>query len=204
MRKLLTILTIATSLMSQAYAAEKVVQPPADYLKWQDVLKRQPLPAIQAKKVTLEHVAEINHNVNEVVKYTREKVDYWQTHKETVARKKGDCEDYALAKIYELALDGVDRKDMEFIEGTLYWEGATKETTYFGFHPMVKERKQRFYDENHAVLKVMVEGEPWIMDIRMFEGASDKLVPAAEYYKHFEPRFGFYTDHWVDYRKNAQ
>lgn len=43
---------------------------------------------------------------------TGKKVDVWQTPKETIGLKTGDCEDYAIIKYFDLINSGVDSKKL--------------------------------------------------------------------------------------------
>ena len=68
--------------------------------------------------------------------------DYWQSPVETLARGKGDCEDFAIAKYVSLRMLGMKPEQLRVSVVTL---------------PNV---------EPHAVLFVFAEGEtdPWVMD----------------------------------------
>jgi len=64
-----------------------------------------------------DRIATVNRWVNAKVTYTSDltlygKADYWASAKETLRRGKGDCEDYAIAKMQLLAAIGVKREDM--------------------------------------------------------------------------------------------
>ncbi len=56
---------------------------------------------------------QINHQVNEFVTYENDTEDIWQTPEETLWKKTGDCEDYAILKYYELLIHGFDIKKMK-------------------------------------------------------------------------------------------
>lgn len=46
---------------------------------------------------------DVNDRFNSLITYTKDpEKDYWQTPNETMERKRGDCEDIAIAKYYEL------------------------------------------------------------------------------------------------------
>lgn len=70
------------------------------------------LPAYIAPPGTLE---EINEYINEAVKYTADSGDYWQSPRLTLRRKRGDCEDYCVAKYAMLRNAGFE--DMAVIVG---------------------------------------------------------------------------------------
>lgn len=64
-----------------------------------------------------DRIASVNAWVNRKVAYTADaklygKADHWATAGETLARGKGDCEDYAIAKMAILAAMGVPRSSM--------------------------------------------------------------------------------------------
>lgn len=98
-------------------------------------------------------IAGVNAWVNRKVAYTPDaklygKADHWATARETLARGKGDCEDYAIAKMAILAALGVPRSDM-------YLTIA---------RDLVRQ-------DDHAVLIVKHEGRSLLLD-----NATDELV----------------------------
>lgn len=98
-------------------------------------------------------IAGVNAWVNRKVAYTADaklygKADHWATAGETLARGKGDCEDYAIAKMAILAAMGVPRADM-------YLTIA---------RDLVRQ-------DDHAVLIVKHEGRSLLLD-----NATDELV----------------------------
>lgn len=59
----------------------------------------------------------INNFVNTNIQYVSDevnykKVDYWASPSETLKRKRGDCEDFAILKYSLLLKNGVDEKDI--------------------------------------------------------------------------------------------
>ncbi|RVQ64748.1 hypothetical protein EKN06_15195 [Croceicoccus ponticola] len=98
-------------------------------------------------------IAKVNRWVNAKIAYTSDaklygKADYWATVGETLARGKGDCEDYAIAKMELLAAMGVSRDDM--------------------YLTLARDLVRR---DDHAVLIVKVEGRSILLD-----NASDDLI----------------------------
>ena len=88
----------------------------------------------------------VNLAVNRAIRYqtdseTYGKADRWASPSETLKRRAGDCEDYALLKMAALAAQGVPLKDMSLV--VLY------------------DQKRSFY---HAVLSVEVQGRHYILD----------------------------------------
>ncbi|MFD1747424.1 transglutaminase-like cysteine peptidase [Rhizobium helianthi] len=101
----------------------------------------------------------VNFAVNGAIRYTTDsdqygKQDVWSSPSETLARRKGDCEDYALLKMAALAADGVPLKDMSIV--VLY------------------DTKRHFY---HAVLSVTVQDRHFILDNRREQVLMDKDLP---------------------------
>ena len=100
-----------------------------------------------------DRIGRVNRWVNRAVAYTSDrtlygKADHWATASETLARGKGDCEDYAIAKMEVLAAMGVARGDM-------YLTIA---------RDLVRQ-------DDHAVLIVKVDGRAILLD-----NASDELL----------------------------
>ncbi|MBB3990563.1 transglutaminase-like cysteine peptidase [Croceicoccus naphthovorans] len=112
------------------------------------------LSAIDAGEASLEkRIARVNAWVNARVAFTDDaklygKTDYWATASETLSRGKGDCEDYAIAKMELLAGLGVPRDDM--------------------YLTIARDLVRR---ADHAVLIVKIEGRSVMLD-----NASDALL----------------------------
>jgi predicted transglutaminase-like cysteine proteinase len=101
----------------------------------------------EAEKLpTLAAMQLINRTVNKSVKYRTDKAlwgkdDYWATPAEIVARRAGDCEDFAIAKMAMLREAGFEQNQLQLI--------------------VLKDvRKQVF----HAVLAVHTPGGTYILD----------------------------------------
>jgi len=93
-----------------------------------------------------DHVAKVNAWVNQNVEYAEDQAiygqsDYWATANETLRRRKGDCEDFAILKYQFLVNAGFDP---ESIYLTLVWD-------------TVRRRE-------HAVLIVKLNGSHYLLD----------------------------------------
>lgn len=98
-------------------------------------------------------IGAVNTFVNRAVAYTSDAAlygrrDYWATASETLKRGKGDCEDYAIAKMEILAAMGVARKDM--------------------FLTIARDLVRQ---DDHAVLIVKLDGRSILLD-----NATDLLI----------------------------
>lgn len=83
---------------------------------------RRNLAATGANSVTdkYQQVALVNKWVNRQVAFADDrklyrKADYWATASETLARRAGDCEDFAIAKMELLHILGISRNDMRLV-----------------------------------------------------------------------------------------
>lgn len=100
-----------------------------------------------------DQIGAVNTFVNRAVAYTPDSAlygrrDYWATAGETLTRGKGDCEDFAIAKMEILAAMGVARKDM--------------------FLTIARDLVRQ---DDHAVLIVKLEGRSILLD-----NATDLLI----------------------------
>lgn len=71
--------------------------------QWANSLKDRP---------SHERIVAINNRVNAAVRYTADKGDSWQNAATTLRSGRGDCEDYALAKLALLEAAGFARADL--------------------------------------------------------------------------------------------
>ena len=67
-----------------------------------------------------EKIARVNSWVNATVRYVDDsklyrRADYWASAAETLRRRAGDCEDYAIAKMHLLAAAGITRDNMKLV-----------------------------------------------------------------------------------------
>ena len=98
-------------------------------------------------------IAKVNRWVNRRIAYASDaklygKADHWASLRETLSRGKGDCEDYAIAKMEILAAMGVAREDM--------------------YLTLARDLVRR---DDHAVLIVKLDGRSILLD-----NASDALI----------------------------
>lgn len=101
-------------------------------------------------------VAAVNRWVNGRVQFAEDSVnygkrDYWADAGETLRRGKGDCEDYAIAKMQILSALGIAREDM--------------------FLTLARDTIRR---ADHAVLVVRLDGQPLVLD-----NGSDALLDGS-------------------------
>ncbi len=115
-------------------------------------------------------VAAVNRWVNARVRFAEDSVnygrrDYWADAAETLRRRAGDCEDYAIAKMQILAAMGIARDDM--------------------FLTLARDNIRR---ADHAMLVVMLEGQPLVLD-----NGSDELLD-GKIANDFRPVYSFSGD----------
>jgi predicted transglutaminase-like cysteine proteinase len=110
-----------------------------------------------------ERLDEANRAVNMVVRYVSDfaqhgEADRWSTALETFATTRGDCEDYAIAKLVALREAGFPREDMRLV--------------------LVRDRAVRL---DHAVLAARLDGRWLILDNRrnglIEDGEATSLTP---------------------------
>lgn len=115
----------------------------------------------------LEQLAIVNKAVNRAVDYATDKEnwgvgDYWAPTRETLLRRKGDCEDLAIVKFRWLISLGFDPHDLFMIVGS--------------------DLVRRSF---HAVLAVRVNHAYWILD-----NTADAII-AEQDYRDFVPALSF-------------
>ncbi|MDR7103032.1 transglutaminase-like cysteine peptidase [Croceicoccus sp. BE223] len=128
------------------------------------------LQADDGQGALTDRIGKVNRWINRAVAYTADsahygKADYWASAGETLASGKGDCEDYAIAKMEVLAAMGVSRRDM-------YLTIA---------RDLVRQ-------DDHAVLIVKVDGRAILLD-----NASDELLD-GDTANDFRPILSFSDD----------
>ena len=64
------------------------------------------------EKTFLKQLADINKSVNKL-EFRRDQADTWLTPREFFDQRGGDCEDFSIAKMYMLALNGIPLDSME-------------------------------------------------------------------------------------------
>ena len=97
-------------------------------------LKAEGQPALEA--LTL-----INSSVNRLIRYRADAGDHWATPVETAARGAGDCEDFAIAKLWLLRSIGYTPDQLQLV--------------------ILRDTRTSVF---HAVLAVHVNGERYILD----------------------------------------
>lgn len=102
------------------------------------------LPLEDLKLLKPKEIAEyVNRHVNAKLRFVNDHEDYWQTPKETIQLKKGDCEDYAILKMYYLSKLGFTKEQLRLVYCNLM-TGRIKEA--------------------HIVLEVDIKGKPYYLD----------------------------------------
>ena len=89
----------------------------------------------------LEALSLINSSVNTLIRYRPDAVDHWAPPTETAAKGTGDCEDYAIAKLWLLRSIGYTAAQLQLV--------------------VLKDTRTGEY---HAVLAVHAEGQNFILD----------------------------------------
>jgi len=82
--------------------------------------------------------------------------DHWSSRRELILNKYGDCEDFAIAKWYELLQNGFPEKDMKFMQGV----SAT---------------------EFHMTLQVFYEGKLYYLDNNTNDITVNHIKPLGSY-----------------------
>ncbi|WP_182912042.1 transglutaminase-like cysteine peptidase [Sphingomonas cavernae] len=114
----------------------------------------------QARRLDrLDQLRHINRWVNDRLGYTSDQVlngmpDLWSSAASTLARGRGDCEDYAIAKMALLASLGFRAEDL--------------------FLVLVRDGARR---DDHAILAVRAEGRLHVLDSTTNEVRESSLVP---------------------------
>jgi predicted transglutaminase-like cysteine proteinase len=107
----------------------------------------------RASDTPRQHVEAVNSWVNGQISYTDDialyrQNDFWASSRETLRRRKGDCEDYAILKMDMLAAMGVDRDRMILVVA-----------------------RDLVRNADHAVLVVQLEDGPVVLD-----NSTDRLL----------------------------
>lgn len=133
-----------------------------NYPKVIDLYKRYdttPQPYVfKTDKQGFDLIYKINKEINERISYKNEPQgkDYWQLPSETNKLRTGDCEDYAIAKWYELLQNGIPERDMTLLQGIS------------GF-------------EFHAILQVYYEGKFYYLDNNTNDITVNNIKPLGSY-----------------------
>lgn len=94
-----------------------------------------------ASEPTYDGLSLVNNSVNTLIRYRADRDDHWATPVETAARGTGDCEDFAIAKMWLLRSIGYTPDELQLV--------VLKDTSTGAFH---------------AVLAVHVGGRRYILD----------------------------------------
>jgi predicted transglutaminase-like cysteine proteinase len=118
-------------------------------------LKAEGQPALEA--LTL-----VNSSVNHLIRYRSDANDHWATPVETAARGSGDCEDFAIAKLWLLRSIGYTPSQLQLV--------------------ILRDTRTRAF---HAVLAVHVNGQRYILDNLsnrvLTDGALKAYVPIESF-----------------------
>lgn len=128
--------------------------------QWQAVMERQPIVAGHDKP-TYGAMAEAHEHCNNLMVYTRDVTDNWQTPDESTKRGKGDCDDYSICKYYRLRAAGFQAKDLNI---------AVIENLA----------------EAHEVLFVKLEGKEYVLDNKI-----PRPLPMSEYTRNLKVIYTF-------------
>jgi predicted transglutaminase-like cysteine proteinase len=106
---------------------------------------------------TIDRLEAVNRYVNQRVRFTDDRVqfgraDIWSTAKETLRRGRGDCEDYAIAKMQMLRRAGVSSRDLYLV--------------------ILRDLARR---ADHAVLVARAGGHMYLLD-----NGTDKIIETSE------------------------
>ena len=118
------------------------------------------------EKTFLKQLADINKSVNKL-EFRRDQKDAWLTPREFFDQRGGDCEDFSIAKMYMLALNGVPLNSMEV------WVLAKNSI------------------QSHAVLAVHRDKKTWILDNQV-----SVPYGTRDLYRVYKPRYAVSIDGW--------
>jgi predicted transglutaminase-like cysteine proteinase len=119
-------------------------------------------------------LAFVNSGINQLIAYRKDsvtygKLDYWASPEETLARRAGDCEDFAILKMAALLQAGVPASSMSLV--------------------VLQDTKRHVF---HAVLSVSTSNGAYILDILDNAVVKDAALP------NYAPLYSFSTDRaWV-------
>ena len=166
MKKLFTTTILTLTLLSTTAQAKivhwdsiKDFKKATDYYQRLDKNPQPPItlqPYFQGKDL----LERVNIQVNRDIKYQSELQgqDYWQTPAETMKKGSGDCEDFALLKMYTLKQSGIP-------ENAMYIEQGINETT----------------GEMHAILEVIIDNKIYYLDNMQEDITHNSIKPLGAY-----------------------
>jgi len=149
--------------------------------KWQSISK----PGSQlinewqqlfAAKTKIQQIEEVNIWANSQLSYRKDGSDQWLSPAQSLARGRGDCEDYAILKYYIL-------KSLGFTEAQLYMIVA---------NDLVVRTE-------HAVLLINVDGQEYVLD-----NFTDNVISPAAALSVLNPEFAYSgSKSWVFGKKKS-
>jgi predicted transglutaminase-like cysteine proteinase len=96
---------------------------------------------VAQRQPALDAMTTINSSVNHLIRYRADRADVWSTPVETATRGAGDCEDFAIAKLWLLRSIGYTAEQLQLV--------------------VLKDTRHNAY---HAVLAVHLNGQSYILD----------------------------------------
>lgn len=160
---------LAACLSNSAICADR------DIVAWADIV-RKAKPRNTGRQIVL-----VNQLVNRMLTYRedidlRRQAEHWASPTETLSRRAGDCEDYAILKYWSLRQLGFKDRDMRIIA--------------------LRDRAARQY---HAVLAVHHQGDWLILDNRFSRVRLQRDLP------HYEPLYSVNRlNQWSHVKTNAK
>ena len=132
-------------------------------LQWNSIGVGASIAAAARKKDGFERLQYVNRAINAAIAYRvdgagRSGADNWASAAESFARRAGDCEDYAIAKMQVLLATGIPASDLFLVIGKDHAAGA-----------------------DHAVLIVRSAGTYWVLD-----NFNDRVHQDTQF-RHFTP-----------------
>jgi predicted transglutaminase-like cysteine proteinase len=126
-------------------------------------------------------LAFVNSGINQLIAYRKDsatygKLDYWAEPEETLARRAGDCEDFAILKMTALLQSGIPASSMSLV--------------------VLQDRKRGVF---HAVLSVSTSSGTFVLDSLDNRVVKDTELP------NYVPLYSFSTDRaWVHGTKRGE
>nr|WP_245432618.1 transglutaminase-like cysteine peptidase [Mesorhizobium loti] len=138
------------------------------------------IKAVKDKSFT-DKLTFVNSGVNQLIAYRKDeatygKLDYWATPEETLTRRSGDCEDFAILKMAALLEAGVPATSMSLV--------------------VLQDKKRNVF---HAVLSVSTSTGTFILDSLSNKVVMDSALP------NYVPLYSFSTERaWVHGAKTGE
>lgn len=138
------------------------------------------IKAVKDKSFT-DKLSFVNSGINQLIAYRKDeatygKMDYWATPEETLARRSGDCEDFAILKMAALLEAGIPATSMSLV--------------------VLQDKKRNVF---HAVLSVSTSSGAFILDSLSNKVVMDSALP------NYVPLYSFSTERaWVHGAKTGE